>query len=54
MFHVDGHTQKVTGPNQLGVVSGPFSQMLQTKDPNARRGSQYSIGSNSGLKDGKL
>ena len=54
MFHVESHSQKTNDPNQLGVVSGPFGQMLQSKDPNSRRGSQYSLGSNNGLKDGKL
>ena len=35
------------GPNQLGVVAGPFGQMLQAKDTGAmsRRGSIYSVAS---------
>ena len=54
MFNVDSHTQKSQDPHQLGVVAGPFGQMLHAKDQNSsRRGSQYSVGSNS-FKDGKL
>ena len=37
------------GPNQLGVVAGPFGQMLQAKDTGhgaaSRRGSMYSLAS---------
>jgi len=35
------------GPNQLGVVAGPFGQMLQAKDVGSmsRRGSVYSVAS---------
>ena len=36
------------GPNQLGVVAGPFGQMLQSRDTGgtmSRRGSVYSVAS---------
>ncbi len=37
------------GPNQLGVVAGPFGQMLQARDTGhgqmSRRGSMYSVAS---------
>ena len=50
-----GLTAKAPDPSQLGVVAGPFGQMLQAKEQqSSQRGSQYSIGSNSGYKDGKL
>ena len=35
------------GPSQLGVVAGPFGQMLQAKDTGqmSRRGSMFSVAS---------
>lgn len=55
LFSVDSHSQKTPDPNQLGVVAGPFGQMLQAKEQSSsRRGSQYSLNSVSGVKDGKF
>ena len=40
--------------NQLGVVAGPFGQMLQQKDVNSHRGSQLSVSGSGQFVAGKL
>jgi len=52
LFNIPMPSQKNTESNQLGVVAGPFGQMLVNKEQVAsRRGSQFSLNTNVGNKD---
>ncbi|XP_066930260.1 otoferlin-like isoform X4 [Clytia hemisphaerica] len=52
IFNIPMTTQKNTESNQLGVVAGPFGQMLVNKEQlSSRRGSQFSLNSSMGVKD---
>ena len=53
IFNIPMPSQKNTESNQLGVVAGPFGQMLVNKEQvSSRRGSSFSLaGTSLGAKD---
>lgn len=52
LFNIPMPTQRNADFNQLGVVAGPFGQMLVNKEQlSSRRGSSFSLNSNVGAKD---
>ena len=52
IFNIPMTSHKNTESNQLGVVAGPFGQMLVNKEQvSSRRGSSFSLNSSMGTKD---